>query len=141
VEVYFGDARFTGPSTVEVCGSFRSAACIPRTPGDESLALQNAGSASLSPLAELGVQAGERRTLAFRRAVIATGGRPAVPPLPGLSTVAYLTNETLFSLTELPPRLAVIGAGPIGREIAQALARLGRGGTLLEGAPQGPPRE
>ena len=65
VDVYFGEARFTSRSTIEVGG----------------------------------------RTLPFRRAVIATGGHPAVPPIPGLSGVPYLTNETLFSLTDLPRRL------------------------------------
>jgi pyruvate/2-oxoglutarate dehydrogenase complex dihydrolipoamide dehydrogenase (E3) component len=64
VDVYFGDARFTGAATVQVGG----------------------------------------RTLTFWRAVIATGGRPSLPPIAGLSTVPYLTNETLFSLTERPRR-------------------------------------
>ena len=81
------------------------------------------------------------RTLAFRRAVIATGGRPAVPPIPGLSSVPYLTNETLFSLTELPRRLGILGAGPIGCEMAQAFARLGSVVTLLDQAPRVLPSE
>ena len=63
--------------------------------------------------------------LVFRRAVIASGGRAAAPPLHGLDQVNYLTNESVFSLTELPPRLAVIGAGPMGCELAQSFARLG----------------
>jgi pyruvate/2-oxoglutarate dehydrogenase complex dihydrolipoamide dehydrogenase (E3) component len=83
------------------------------------------------------------RSLRFKRAVIATGGRPATPPIPGLSTVPHLTNETLFALTDLPRRLAVIGAGPIGCEMAQALARLGSTVTLIDQAaqvlPQGDP--
>lgn len=65
------------------------------------------------------------KTLTFRRAVIATGARAAAPPIPGLDPVGYLTNETIFSLTELPDRLAVIGAGPIGCEMAQSFARFG----------------
>ncbi len=65
------------------------------------------------------------QTLRFSKAVIATGARAAAPPIPGLNDVPYLTNETLFSLTELPKRLGVIGAGPIGCEMAQAFARLG----------------
>ena len=69
--------------------------------------------------------------LRFRRAVIATGSRAAVPPIPGLMEAAYLTNETVFSLTELPPRLAILGAGPIGCELAQALARCGSRVTLI----------
>ncbi len=65
------------------------------------------------------------RRLRFRKAVIATGGRAAAPPIPGLAEAGYLTNETVFSLTTLPRRLAVIGAGPIGCELAQAFARFG----------------
>ncbi len=70
--------------------------------------------------------------LAFKRAVIATGARAAAPPIPGLELVEYLTNETLFSLTELPARLGVIGAGPIGCEMAQAFAQLGSEVFLVE---------
>ncbi len=70
--------------------------------------------------------------LNFKRAVIAAGARAAAPPIPGLDTVDYLTNETLFSLTELPRRLGVIGAGPIGCEMAQAFAQLGSKVTLVE---------
>jgi pyruvate/2-oxoglutarate dehydrogenase complex dihydrolipoamide dehydrogenase (E3) component len=65
------------------------------------------------------------RMLAFKRAVIATGARAALPDVEGLASVPYLTNETLFTLTELPRRMAVIGAGPIGCEMAQAFARFG----------------
>lgn len=79
--------------------------------------------------------------LRFRRAVIATGGRPAVPPVPGLDAVPFLTNETIFSLTELPRRLLVIGAGPIGCELAQAFARLGSKLTVLDLADVVLPRE
>ncbi len=75
-------------------------------------------------------------TLRFARACIATGTRPVVPPIEGLEEVGYLTNETLFSLTELPARLAVIGAGPIGCEMAQAFARFGTRVSLIETAPQ-----
>lgn len=74
--------------------------------------------------------------LRFRRAIIATGGRPAVPPIPGLADVGYLTNETVFGLTELPRRFAVIGGGPIGCELAQAFARLGSTVTLVERGPR-----
>ena len=101
VDVYFGEARFTGRSAVAVDG----------------------------------------RTLTFRRAVIATGGRPSVPPIPGLATVPYLTSETLFALTEQPRRLAIVGAGPIGCEMAQAFARLGTTVTLIDLATQVLPRE
>lgn len=72
------------------------------------------------------------QTLRFRRAVIATGSRPSVPLVPGLPEAGYLTNETIFSLTEQPRELVVIGGGPIGCEMAQAFARFGSRVTLLE---------
>ncbi|MCC9642888.1 mercuric reductase [Rhodopirellula sp. JC740] len=68
----------------------------------------------------------------FKRAVIATGARAAAPSISGLDQVDYLTNESLFSLTELPKRLGVIGAGPIGCEMAQAFAQLGAEVLLIE---------
>jgi pyruvate/2-oxoglutarate dehydrogenase complex dihydrolipoamide dehydrogenase (E3) component/uncharacterized membrane protein YdjX (TVP38/TMEM64 family) len=74
--------------------------------------------------------------LRFRKAVIATGARPVAPPIPGLAESGYLDNETVFSLTERPARLAVIGAGPIGCELAQAFRRLGSRVVLLEQARQ-----
>ncbi len=79
--------------------------------------------------------------LNFKRAVIATGARASAPPIPGLDSVNYLTNETLFSLTELPRRLAVIGAGPIGCEMAQAFARFGSDVFLVESESGILPRE
>ena len=78
----------------------------------------------------------EGRRLRFRRAVIATGARAAVPPLPGLAETGYRTNETIFNLTELPRRLAVLGCGPIGCELAQAFARFGSEVTLLGRPPR-----
>jgi len=101
VDVFFGQARFTGPDSVEVGG----------------------------------------RILRFARAVIATGARAARPDVPGLAEAGYLTNETVFSLTELPRRLAVIGAGPIGCELAQAFARFGSAVSLVGNRPQVMPRE
>jgi pyruvate/2-oxoglutarate dehydrogenase complex dihydrolipoamide dehydrogenase (E3) component len=83
----------------------------------------------------------DQRVLRFRRAVIATGSRPATPPVRGLEAVPYLTNETLFSLTERPGHLVAIGAGPIGCEMAQAFARLGSRVTLFDAAPRVLPRE
>lgn len=80
-------------------------------------------------------------TLMFNRAVVATGGRPVAPPIPGLSDIPYLTNETVFWLTELPQRLIVIGAGPIGCELAQAFARFGSTVTLLGRSPHVLPHE
>lgn len=73
--------------------------------------------------------------IAGRRFVIATGSRPMIPPIPGLETVDYYTNETIFSLDRLPRRLSIIGAGPIGLELAQAFQRLGSQVTLFEQAP------
>lgn len=72
------------------------------------------------------------QTLRFSRACIATGARASVPDIPGLQDARYLINETVFSLTELPRRLAVIGAGPIGSELAQAFARFGSEVYLFE---------
>ncbi|MGB8698214.1 MAG: mercuric reductase [Thermosynechococcaceae cyanobacterium] len=65
------------------------------------------------------------QTLRFKKAVIATGARAVRPALPGIEAAGFLTNETVFSLTERPNRLAVIGGGPIGCELAQAFRRLG----------------
>ncbi len=74
--------------------------------------------------------------LAFKRAVVATGARAAVPPIAGLAEAGFLTHETVFSLTTLPRRLAVIGGGPIGCELAQAFGRLGAQVTLFDVLPR-----
>ncbi len=71
-------------------------------------------------------------TLRFKSAVIASGARALRPEIPGLSDVGYLTNESIFALTQLPQRLAVLGGGPIGCELAQSFARLGSQVTLIE---------
>ncbi len=92
VDVFIGNGRFTGSSTIEVDGT----------------------------------------TLQFAKAAICTGARPTAPPIPGLAQICYLTNENIFSLTELPPRLGVIGAGPIGCELAQSFARFGSQVFLVE---------
>jgi pyruvate/2-oxoglutarate dehydrogenase complex dihydrolipoamide dehydrogenase (E3) component len=76
------------------------------------------------------------QTLRGRRFVIATGSRPAIPAIEGLADTGYITHLDLFSLTALPPRLAVLGGGPIGIELAQAMARLGSRVTLVELAGQ-----
>jgi pyruvate/2-oxoglutarate dehydrogenase complex dihydrolipoamide dehydrogenase (E3) component len=81
------------------------------------------------------------KTLRFIRAAITTGPRAVSPPIPGLAEAGYLTNETVFSLTDLPRRLVVIGAGPIGCELAQAFSRFGSNVSLLEMTPQILPRE
>ena len=79
------------------------------------------------------VEAGDT-TIRARRFVIATGSRPFVPPIPGVDTVPYLTNETIFALRDKPAHLIVIGGGPIGMEMAQAHRRLGCEVTVIEGA-------
>ena len=79
--------------------------------------------------------------LRSRRFVIATGSRPAVPPITGLADVDYLTNESLFNLRELPRQLVVLGGGPIGVEMAQAFARLGSVVSLVERLPELLPHE
>lgn len=70
--------------------------------------------------------------LRFRKAVIATGARAAAPKIPGLDGVRYLTNESIFDLTTLPPRMVIVGAGPIGCELAQCFARFGSQVTLID---------
>ena len=77
------------------------------------------------------VEAGGRRIVA-RRFVIATGSRAVVPPVPGIETVPYLTNETVFGLRERPGHLLILGGGPIGMEMAQAHRRLGCAVTVIE---------
>jgi pyruvate/2-oxoglutarate dehydrogenase complex dihydrolipoamide dehydrogenase (E3) component len=91
VDVFLGEARFSGPRTVEAAG----------------------------------------QTLNFSKAVIATGARAVDPMVPGLAEAGYLTNETVFSLTERPQRLLIMGGGPLGCEFAQAFQRLGCRVTLL----------
>jgi pyruvate/2-oxoglutarate dehydrogenase complex dihydrolipoamide dehydrogenase (E3) component len=113
VDVYLGHARFLGPDAVEVDGA----------------------AADGGALAEAGAPSAGTRRLQFARAVIATGGRAFVPPIPGLQEAGFLTNETLFELTQLPLRFVMIGAGPIGCEMAQTFARLGSQVTLVNTAP------
>ncbi len=96
VDVIKGEARITGPWSVEVDG----------------------------------------RTLTTRHIVVATGARPFVPPIPGLSDVGYHTSDTLWSLREDPGRLLVLGGGPIGCELSQAFQRLGATVTQVEMLPR-----
>jgi pyruvate/2-oxoglutarate dehydrogenase complex dihydrolipoamide dehydrogenase (E3) component len=81
------------------------------------------------------------RRLTAKTFVIATGSRPAVPPIPGIETVPYLTNETVFDLREAVPSLMVVGSGPIGCELAQAFRRLGTEVTVVDIAPSALSRE
>ncbi len=101
IDVFLGDAAFTGADSVEVGG----------------------------------------QTLRFRRAIVATGARASLPPIPGLKEAKPLTNETVFSLTALPESLVVIGAGPIGLEMAQAFARFGSTVTVLNADARALPRD
>uniref|UniRef100_UPI0018F23104 FAD-dependent oxidoreductase n=1 Tax=Qaidamihabitans albus TaxID=2795733 RepID=UPI0018F23104 len=81
------------------------------------------------------------RVLRFRHAVIATGSSPALPPVPGLADAEPLTSDTVWELTELPARLAVLGGGPVGCELGQAFARLGSQVTIVETAETLLPKE
>ncbi len=101
VDVFLGEARFTGRDALAVDG----------------------------------------QTLRFAKAVVASGARPAHPSIPGLDEAGFLTNETVFDLTERPGHLAVVGGGPIGCELAQAFRRLGAEVTLLTNGVQLMPRE
>ena len=110
---------------------------------------------SVRRLTDLGIEvfhgharfiAGDRLTvngaeLTFDKAMIATGSRPDRPSLPGLDEAGYLTNESVFELTELPRRLLVIGGGPLGCELAQAFCRLGVRTTIAQQLPLFLPRE
>lgn len=92
VDVFIGEAKFTGSNTVEIGG----------------------------------------QEIHFKKAVITTGARAVHPDIPGLGESGFLTNETVFNLTELPNHLIVIGGGPIGCELAQAFRRLGSEVTIIE---------
>ena len=79
--------------------------------------------------------------LRFRKALIATGSRPLLPQIPGLADAGFLTNETVFELTTLPPSLLVIGGGPLGCELAQAFSRFGSRTTIAQSEPLFLPKE
>jgi pyruvate/2-oxoglutarate dehydrogenase complex dihydrolipoamide dehydrogenase (E3) component/uncharacterized membrane protein YdjX (TVP38/TMEM64 family) len=84
---------------------------------------------------------GSVQRLTTRAIVIATGAAPVVPEIPGIEATGYVTSETIWAWRTLPPRLLVLGGGPIGSELAQAFARLGSKVTLLEMGPRILPRE
>ena len=79
---------------------------------------------------------GQKQTLTTRSIVIAAGARPFVPPIPGIDKVGCLTSDTVWGLRKLPPKLVVLGGGPIGSELAQAFARLGSKVTQVEMLPR-----
>ena len=118
-------------------------------PHDSAARLQEAGidvflgSAAFLGRDAVGVTGGDGRaaTLRFAKALIATGARAFVPPIPGVQDVGVRTNETIFALEVLPPRLTVVGAGVIGCELAQAFARMGSAVTLLDMGDRVLPRE
>lgn len=83
----------------------------------------------------------EGRTITAKHFVLATGSRPAIQPIAGLAYVPYLTNQTLFDLREPVPRLVIVGAGPIGSEMAQAFRRLGSEVIVVDMANKILPRE
>jgi len=83
----------------------------------------------------------DSKRISSARIVIATGGRAFVPPIPGLDSVEFLTNETIFSITEKPGSLGIVGGGAIGCEMAQAFSRLGIDVSIFELAPHLLPRE
>lgn len=88
-----------------------------------------------------GAFAVDGRTITAKHFVLATGSRPAIPPIAGLAYVPYLTNETVFALREPVAHLIIIGAGPIGSEMAQAFRRLGSAVTVVDMASKILPRE
>ena len=85
---------------------------------------------------EVRLASGGTRRLSTRSIVIAAGARPFVPPIPGLQEVGYLTSDNVWDLRALPPRLLVLGGGPIGAELAQAFARFGAKVTQVEMLPR-----
>ena len=147
VDVFFGQAAFrdaraisvnsnsnprNGPNNPNVAPNGPNA---PNAPNDPNVASNgpNAPNAPNDP--------NDPNVLRFRKAVIATGSRPAVPPIPGMDAVPHLTSETVFDLAHQPRSLAVVGGGPVGCELAQAFARLGTHVTLIEASGQLLPRE
>ena len=80
-------------------------------------------------------------SMRFKRAIIATGARPNIPPIKGVDKINALTSQTIFSLRKLPRRLGIIGGGPIGCELAQAFARFGSDVTLFDSSSSILPRE
>lgn len=87
------------------------------------------------------VQFDDGTVYSAKRIVLATGSSPRAVPIPGLESAGYLTNLDMFSLSDLPKKLIVLGGGPIGTEMAQAFTRLGTEVSLIDVAPQLLPRE
>ncbi|MGJ9373236.1 dihydrolipoyl dehydrogenase family protein [Nesterenkonia sp. CF4.4] len=115
VTVVHGTARFIAPGVAEVSGG----AQIDGAAGNES------------PAGAAGHGVGAVHRIHFRQVLVVTGSTPSVPTIPGLDDAGYVTSETVWDLTALPPRLLVIGGGPIACELGQAFARLGSHVTVL----------
>lgn len=109
VDVIFGSGHFTSPQTFVVNGAVENR-------------IYRGGEA----------ESGKTQTLTSKKFVISTGSRPAVPLIPGIETCDYLDSESVWELEELPKRLLVVGAGPIGVELGQAFHRLGAEVTLVQ---------
>lgn len=108
-------------------------------PADSAAALRTAGVRVVEGTARFldpGSADVDGTVVRFRQALVATGSRPELPPIPGLREAAPLTTDTVWDLTELPGRLAVLGGGTIGCELGQAFARLGAVVTIIEAAPR-----
>jgi pyruvate/2-oxoglutarate dehydrogenase complex dihydrolipoamide dehydrogenase (E3) component len=152
-----GECTFTGcvPSKALLAAA-RSGATFDDAMGRvRSVVAQIAGAEDASALAERGIKVvdgwGELTSgtsvtvngtdLRAKAVVLSPGSSPMVPPIPGLGETPHLTNDNLFELTELPDRLAIIGGGPIGCEMAQAFADLGSKVVLFEGADRLLPRD
>jgi pyruvate/2-oxoglutarate dehydrogenase complex dihydrolipoamide dehydrogenase (E3) component len=113
-------------------------------PADSVAALEEAGVHMLHGQARFtdrGTVQVDGAAIAFHHALIATGGEPAVPPVPGLAAAHPLTSDSIWQLETLPDRLVVMGGGSIGCELGQAFARLGSRVTLVEALPRLMPRE
>jgi len=122
----FGDAMSVVGETIDVIAAEESTEVL-RTEGVE--VLEGRGTIVAPGTVEV-----DGRSYATKHVLIATGARAAIPPIPGLQGVEFLTNETLFELETLPPRLGIIGGGPIGCEMAMAFAGFGTAVTIFEGA-------
>lgn len=132
----FSDSSFNGDGALE-----RTRGIIAKIRGhEEPEALNKMGVQTLSGEAsfvsphrlEVKLKDGSRETVEGSKIVIATGSYPFIPPIEGLKEAPYLTNETIFDFKSVPKSLAILGAGPIGCELAQAFSRLGSKVTLIE---------
>lgn len=128
-----GAVSGTGPAFTEVRQRI-SAAIATIEPDDSPASLEAAGVAVMSGTARFtgpGEAEVDGTKVRFRKALIATGSAPLIPPIPGLETAPMVTSETIWDVEDLPARLVVIGGGPIGCELGQAFARLGSQVVIL----------